>query len=216
MSDDDNIVDKSGNELAIIEYTPESGGELTVAEYRPKFRPLVIYPSDTLRQVCQPVVDNEFQLPDMQKLCLDMLFMVRLAGAYGLAAPQVGVLKNIIVVNVHEQPFVLINPKIQVKSEELTKAIEEGCLSIPGYKARVSRHDKVVVAYQDEQGHQQAIEADDLAAVCLQHEIDHLVGKLFIDYLSPLKRNMAISKVNKSMKKLIRRSPRQAHRVAAV
>ena len=120
----------------------------------------------------------------------------------GLAAPQVGILKRLVVIDVgskegQEKPLLMVNPEIIEKSEEIKKA-SEGCLSVPNQYAPVERFASVTVSYLDENGVRQEISADGLLAVALQHEIDHLNGILFIDYLSPLRRKMVINRLNKN------------------
>ena len=122
----------------------------------------------------------------------------------GLAAPQVGLLKRLIVIDLKEDnksnPLTLINPKILNKSDE--KFInQEGCLSIPGYYADIERSQKIEYQYYDEKGTRRKTTAEGLLSICIQHEIDHLDGILFIDYLSKLKRKMALEKVFKTKSK---------------
>lgn len=126
------------------------------------------------------------------------------APGIGLAAIQVGVPRRILVIDVsregeEKQPQVFINPKI-VKSSDERSVYEEGCLSIPDYYAEVERPATVSVEYLDRDGKAQTVEADGLLATCLQHEIDHLNGVLFIDYISRLKREMVIKKFTKAAK----------------
>jgi peptide deformylase len=119
----------------------------------------------------------------------------------GLAATQVGSSAAVVVIDISEnrdQPLVLINPKI-IKGEERAKG-QEGCLSVPGYYADVERYSKVTVEALDRQGEQMTIGSDDFLAIVMQHEIDHLKGTLFIDYLSSLKQKMALKKVKKTIK----------------
>ena len=122
----------------------------------------------------------------------------------GLAAPQVGLLKRLIVIDLKEDnksnPLTLINPKILNKSDE--KFInQEGCLSIPGYYADIERSQKIEYQYYEENGNKKKTTAEGLLSICIQHEIDHLDGVLFIDYLSKLKRKMALEKVLKTKNK---------------
>jgi peptide deformylase len=140
-----------------------------------------------------------YEFPDM----LETMYEER---GIGLAANQVAVLKQIVVVDVmagdedhgQREPQVLVNPKIVAASGET--AIEEGCLSVPEFRAEVPRAEKINVEYQDLEGQSQTLEADGLLAICLQHEFDHLRGRLFIDYLPPLKQRM----VKKRLAKLAR------------
>jgi peptide deformylase len=120
------------------------------------------------------------------------------APGIGLAATQVNVHRQILVLDVSEekdQPMVIVNPKIV--SREGSQTYQEGCLSVPGIFADVDRADRIRVEAQDAEGNPLAIEADGLLAVCIQHEMDHLVGKLFVDYLSPLKRELVRKKLEK-------------------
>jgi peptide deformylase len=136
---------------------------------------------------------------DLQRLIEDMFETMYDAQGIGLAGPQVGVGRRIIVVDVKEegsQPFAMLNPRIVASSEETEKG-EEGCLSIPGVSGVVNRPAAVVVEGLDRHGKPMRMEADGLLARCLQHEIDHLDGILFLDRLSPLKRSMALRKYRK-------------------
>ena len=133
----------------------------------------------------------------LQTLIDDMFETMYDAQGCGLAAVQVGILKQVIVIDT-EQPgekLVLINPELLEKSGET--GIEEGCLSIPEQRALVPRAEKVKIRALDRDGNPFELEADDLLAICIQHEMDHLVGKLFIDYLSPLKQQRIRQKVEK-------------------
>ena len=142
----------------------------------------------------------------LRQLAVDMLETMYEERGIGLAANQVAVLKQIVVVDVmagdedhgQREPQVLVNPKIVTASGET--AIEEGCLSVPELRAEVPRAEKITVEYQDLEGQLQTLEADGLLAICLQHEFDHLRGRLFIDYLPPLKQRM----VKKRLAKLAR------------
>ena len=142
----------------------------------------------------------------LRRLAADMLETMYEERGIGLAANQVAVLKQIVVVDVmagdedhgQREPQVLVNPKIVAASGET--AIEEGCLSVPEFRAEVPRAEKIKVEYQDLEGQPQTLEAEGLLAICLQHEFDHLRGRLFIDYLPPLKQRM----VKKRLAKLAR------------
>lgn len=119
----------------------------------------------------------------------------------GLAATQVGSSHAVVVIDISENrdaPLVLINPEI-IHGEETAKG-QEGCLSVPGYYADVERFTNVTVEFVDREGKKQTITSDDFLAIVMQHEIDHLKGKLFIEYLSPLKQQMALKKVKKTIK----------------
>lgn len=161
------------------------------------------FPDPILQQHAMPVTvfDNK-----LRQLAADMLETMYEERGIGLAANQVAVLKQIVVVDVmagdedhgQREPQVLVNPKIVAASGET--AIEEGCLSVPEFRAEVPRAEKIKVEYQDLEGQPQTLEADGLLAICLQHEFDHLRGRLFIDYLPPLKQRM----VKKRLAKLAR------------
>jgi peptide deformylase len=128
-----------------------------------------------------------------------MLHTMYDAKGIGLAATQVDVHERIIVIDISEerdQPLVLINPEIVWKSET-THLNKEGCLSVPGIYDGVVRHDAVHVSAMDASGQSRRIEADDILSVCIQHEMDHLLGKVFVEYLSPLKRNRIKTKMLK-------------------
>jgi peptide deformylase len=164
-------------------------------------KPLIILPDPLLRQVSKPIerVDS-----DLQRLADDMLETMYDAPGIGLAAIQIGVARRMLVIDVaregeEKQPLVFINPEIVSSSDERS-VYEEGCLSIPDYYAEVERPATVGVKYLDRDGKEQTMEADSLLATCLQHEIDHLNGVLFIDYISRLKREMVIKKFTKAAK----------------
>ncbi|MBC7149219.1 MAG: peptide deformylase [Rhizobium sp.] len=164
-------------------------------------KPLIILPDPLLRQVSTSIerVDAE-----LQKLADDMLETMYEAPGIGLAAIQVGVPRRLLVIDVSKegedkQPLVFINPEI-IKSSDERSVYEEGCLSIPDYYAEVERPAKVTVKSIDRDGKEQMTEADGLLATCLQHEIDHLNGVLFIDHISRLKREMVIKKFTKAAK----------------
>lgn len=164
-------------------------------------RPIIWAPDPVLKTKCTPVaaVDDE-----IRTLMDDMLDTMYAAPGIGLAAPQVGVTKRVIVVDVAEKdepknPICLANPEIVWKSDE-TAPHEEGCLSLPDLYADVERPVAVKVRYLDRDGAKQELDADGLLAICLQHEIDHIDGVLFIDHLSALKRNMFLKKMVKAKK----------------
>lgn len=165
-------------------------------------RPILIIPEPQLRQISEPItkIDKE-----VERLAADMLETMYDAPGIGLAAIQVGVKKRLITIDVAREdapksPLVLINPEIVSASEELS-VYNEGCLSIPEYYEEVERPAQVKVRYQDLKGGAQEIEADGLLATCLQHEIDHLNGVLFIDHLSRLKRERVIKKFTKAARR---------------
>lgn len=155
--------------------------------------------SDVLRRHADPV---EAPGPEFDQLIADMFETMYDAKGIGLAGPQIGVSQRLIVVDVNDEggkalgPVALFNPRVVETGAETDKG-EEGCLSIPGVTGVVERPWRVVVEAQDREGKPVRIEADDMLARCLQHEIDHLDGVLFIDRLSPLKRNMVLRKYRK-------------------
>jgi peptide deformylase len=160
--------------------------------------PILIAPHPTLKRRAEPVqqVDDE-----IRQLTEDMLETMYDAPGVGLAAPQINVSKRIVVIDCAEegappQPYRMINPELLWTSDEQDTR-EEGCLSLPEIYADVTRAAGCKVAYLDEQGHRQELEAEGLLAVCIQHEIDHLNGVLFVDHLSALKRNMLMRKLAK-------------------
>lgn len=164
-------------------------------------KPLIILPDPVLRQVSKPIERVD---ADLQRLSDDMLETMYDAPGIGLAAIQIGVARRMLVIDLSKegedkQPLVFINPEI-VSSSDDRSVYEEGCLSIPDYYAEVERPAKVTVKYLDREGKEQSVEADGLLATCLQHEIDHLNGVLFIDHISRLKREMVIKKFTKASK----------------
>ncbi|MFD0911150.1 peptide deformylase [Ruegeria arenilitoris] len=169
-------------------------------------RNILIHPDPRLKKVCAPVDDLSDEL---RTLADDMLETMYDAPGIGLAAPQIGVLERLIVLDcVKEEgatprPLVMFNPEIISASDE-TSAYEEGCLSIPDQFAEVTRPAEVEVAWMDQSGNAQRETFDGLWATCVQHEIDHLNGKLFIDYLKPLKRQMITRKMVKLKRELAR------------
>ena len=166
-------------------------------------RKIVIEPDPILRKKSEILekVDDE-----LRGLLDDMLETMYSAPGIGLAAVQVGILKRIIVIDISKDkekknPFFLINPEIVSKSKN-TSTYEEGCLSLPGYFAEIERPAECQVKYIDYFGKKKEIKATGLLSTCIQHEIDHLNGILFIDYLSKLKRDMIIKKLTKQKKEL--------------
>jgi peptide deformylase len=158
--------------------------------------PILCYPDPRLHTVAKPVqaVDDR-----VRRVVSDMLETMYDAHGIGLAATQVDVHERIVVIDVSEerdQPLVLINPEIIWASPEKHVG-DEGCLSVPGIYDGVERSDAVHVRALDAQGQARTIEATELLAVCIQHELDHLLGKVFVEYLSPLKRNRIKSKMLK-------------------
>ena len=160
---------------------------------------ILCYPNPKLHRVAKPVQGVDARI---QALVPDMLETMYKAKGIGLAATQVDVHERLIVIDVSEernQPLVLINPEITWTSVE-THLNEEGCLSVPGIYDGVQRFDEIRVTALDAQGKSRTIEADGLLAVCIQHEMDHLIGKVFVEYLSPLKRNRIKKKMLKAQR----------------
>ena len=156
------------------------------------------FPDERLRTVAKPVERFDDEL---RTLVDDMLETMYDAQGIGLAATQVNVHRRLLVLDVSEardDPRVYINPQIVERMG--TETCEEGCLSVPGIYAEVSRAERIRVVASDAQGQLFEEELDGLHAVCLQHEMDHLAGKLFVDYLSPLKRRMVAKKLEKQRK----------------
>ena len=161
--------------------------------------PILCYPDPKLHRVAKVVVSIDARI---QTLVANMLETMYDAKGIGLAATQVDVHERLIVIDVSEErdtPLVLINPELVWTSPE-THLNEEGCLSVPGIYDGVERHDAVHVRSLDEQGKARTIEATQLLAVCVQHEMDHLMGKVFVEYLSPLKRNRIKKKMIKAQR----------------
>ena len=164
--------------------------------------PILEFPDPRLRTKAALVEAAEVTTPAFQQLLDDMLQTMYDAPGIGLAASQVDVHKRFMVIDVseeHNAPQVFINPQI-VSASEGGRVYQEGCLSVPGIYADVTRADSIVVRFLDREGKPQELAADELLATCIQHEMDHLDGKLFIDYLSPLKREMVRKKLAKSRK----------------
>lgn len=160
--------------------------------------PIITLPDPILRKISTPVetVDEE-----VRRLMDDMLETMYAAPGVGLAAIQVGIPKRILVVDVAgeneaPQPLAMANPEI-VRLSDATRVFEEGCLSIPDVRVEIERPASVTVGYVDREGKQRELEADGLLATALQHEINHLDGKLIIDFMSRLKRDMVIRRFKK-------------------
>ena len=160
---------------------------------------ILCYPDPKLHKVAKPVQQVDARI---QALAADMLETMYEAKGIGLAATQVDVHLRLIVIDVSEernQPLVLIDPEITWTSTE-THLNEEGCLSVPGIYDGVQRFDEIKVRALDRDGTSRMIDADGLLAVCIQHEMDHLIGKVFVEYLSPLKRNRIKKKMLKAQR----------------
>ena len=166
---------------------------------------IIAIPDPILRQISEPVksVDKE-----IKKLSEDMLETMYEAPGIGLAAVQVGVLKRVIVIDLSKKdekknPLFIINPELTFKSDDLV-SYEEGCLSIPSQFAEVKRPKKCNIKYLDIKGNEKEIKAEGLLSTCIQHEIDHLNGILFIDHLSKLKKDLILKKTKKQKKEIDR------------
>ena len=164
---------------------------------------IIIEPDPILRKKSQKLenVDNE-----LRALMDDMLETMYAAPGIGLAAVQIGILKQIIVIDVSKKnekknPIFLVNPKITFKSKK-TSIFEEGCLSLPGHFAEIERPAECYVDYINYDGKKKNLKAEGILATCIQHEIDHLNGILFIDYLSKLKKDMILKKLIKHKKEI--------------
>ena len=161
--------------------------------------PILEFPDPRLRTVAAPVDPAQLATPEFQRLIDDMFESMYDAPGIGLAASQVDVHKRFMVIDVtddHSRPLVFVNPRITARDGE--QVYQEGCLSVPGIYADVTRSDVITVDALDRHGVPFSLEADGVLAVCIQHEMDHLDGKLFVDYLSPLKREMVRKKLAKA------------------
>ncbi len=168
-------------------------------------RKILIEPDPILRKKCEPLekVDDH-----TRGLMDEMLETMYGAPGIGLAAIQVGILKRVIVIDIskekkEKEPLFLVNPKIFYKSKK-TSVYEEGCLSLPGQFAEIERPSECHLKYLDYNGKEKELKADGLLSTCIQHEVDHLNGILFIDYLSKLKKDMIIKKLVKHKKEIKR------------
>ena len=166
-------------------------------------RKIIIEPDPLLRNKSSPLekVDDE-----VRKLMDDMLETMYSAPGIGLAAVQIGILKRLIVIDISKEdkkknPLFLINPEITFRSNKTAK-YEEGCLSLPGHFAEVERPAECHIKFIDYNGKKKDLKAGGLLATCIQHEVDHLNGILFVDHISKLKRDMIIKKLKKSKKEL--------------
>lgn len=175
--------------------------------------PIIIAPDPRLKIIAEPVeqVDD-----DIRQLMDDMLETMYAAPGIGLAAPQVGSTKRVIVIDVQKDdeaeesestanPIRMANPEI-IEVSDYDRTHDEGCLSLPEYYAEIDRPDTVRVRYLDENNETQELDADELLATCIQHEIDHLDGILFVDHITALKRNMILRKLTKMKKQTERKS----------
>lgn len=165
-------------------------------------REILIIPDPLLRKKAKPITSVD---RDLRLLADDMLETMYDAPGIGLAAPQIGVMQRLVVADVSKsetdkEPLVLVNPEIVWMSEEIN-VYEEGCLSIPEYYEEVKRPAACRVRYLDIDGKERELECGDLLATCVQHEIDHLNGVLFIDHISRLKRERVVKKFTKAKKR---------------
>ena len=166
---------------------------------------ILTIPDPVLRKVSDPVSSVNSEVKNLMD---DMLETMYAAPGIGLAAVQIGILKRVIVIdlskeNEKKEPLFIVNPKIISKSKELI-SYEEGCLSIPNQFAEVKRPNTCKINFLDYEGKEKEINADGLLATCIQHEIDHLNGILFIDHLSKLKKDLIIKKTKKQKKEIDR------------
>ena len=165
------------------------------------------YPDPRLHKMAAPVAEADARI---RRLIDDMLETMYAAEGVGLAATQVDVHERVIVIDTSEQrdrPLVLINPELVWRSEERVFG-EEGCLSVPAIYDKVERHASVTVAALDRNGQRFERKVDGLTAVCVQHEMDHLIGKVFVEYLSPLKRDRVRAKMLKRTREEQQERPR--------
>ncbi|MZI93777.1 peptide deformylase [Vibrio sp. CAIM 722] len=158
-------------------------------------REIITIPDPRLKKVSKPVKDFDAVQGVINDL-LDTLYST--SNGIGLAAPQIGAEEAVVVIDLSKErndPLILVNPVVESGEDKVMG--EEGCLSVPDYYEKVERFGKVVVKAQNRNGEAITVESDEFLAIAMQHEIDHLKGNLFIDYLSPLKRKMALKKVKK-------------------
>jgi len=167
-------------------------------------RSILEFPDPRLRTRAQPVTRFD---ADLHRVVDDMLETMYAAPGIGLAATQVDVHQRLVVIDVsdeHNDPLILINPEILLREGEI--ATEEGCLSVPGYFDEVKRASRIRVRAQDRDGNFFERDCEDILAVCVQHEMDHIDGKLFVDYISSLKRERVRKKLEKERKERATRS----------
>ena len=175
--------------------------------------PIIIAPDPRLKIIAEPVEQVDYEI---RQLMDDMLETMYNAPGIGLAGPQVGSTKRVIVLDVHKDdesedsestanPIRMANPEI-IGVSDYDRTHDEGCLSLPEYYAEIDRPDTIRVRYLDENNETQEIDANELLATCIQHEIDHLDGILFVDHITALKRNMILRKLTKMKKQTERKS----------
>ena len=159
-------------------------------------RSILTYPDPRLNKVAKPVANIDERI---RTLVADMIETMYEAKGVGLAATQVDVHERVLVMDVSEErnePLVVINPRVVWKSDEMVLG-DEGCLSVPGFSGDVERYAEIHIEFENELGDTHKLEATELLAVCIQHEMDHLIGKVYVEYLSPLKQQRLISKAKK-------------------
>ena len=172
---------------------------------------IIEFPDERLRKKAKPVETFDDAL---EQLIDDMLETMYEAPGVGLAATQVNVRQRVLVIDISEEknaPICLINPELV--DQQGTEEMDEGCLSVPGVFEKVRRAEKVSVRALDREGAPFELDAEGLLAVCIQHEMDHLEGKLFVDYLSPLKRQMVRKKLKKEQRQRAAQGPQKARAV---
>ena len=161
------------------------------------------FPDERLRRLSQPVVDFDQELNGLAEKMLEIMYE---SNGIGLAAPQVNQTIRLIVVDISEDrdsPRVFVNPEIKQPSGRVDSS--EGCLSVPEIRTTIKRYESITVEYHDLKGEKHEEPLNDLMSICVQHEIDHLDGILFIDYLSSLKKKMALEKLNRIRKKKVKK-----------
>jgi len=188
----ENMTEELNVDQSIEDITTEDG-------YHPQLLEIVTYPNDLLHAKSTMVDEERFGSEELKHLIYDMFYTMKVKGGVGLAAVQVGRTEQLIVLSL-EEPVVLINPKMVAMEGE--QVFEEGCLSVPGFFNDTTRAEKIRIVYRDEEGTDKELTAEGLTAVCIQHEMDHLDGKLFVDELSVMKRMRVRKKVEKTLKEI--------------
>ena len=164
---------------------------------------ILTYPDPRLNKVAKPVANIDERI---RTLVADMLETMYEAKGVGLAATQVDVHERLLVMDVSDErnePLVVINPRVVWTSDEVVLG-DEGCLSVPGFSGDVERYAEIHIEYENELGDTHKLEATELLAVCVQHEMDHLIGKVYVEYLSPLKRGRIKTKLIKEAKEALK------------
>jgi len=171
-----------------------------VPEQKPCVLPVIFWPDKRLYQLCVDVDQDEFDMQDIDTFVTSMVLTMRARDGIGLAAPQVGILKNIIAIEIPgEDPHIFVNPKIIDIDNTLDFKWEEGCLSVPGYFEQRTRPNRIIVECVNRVGELQRGEYTGLTAFVIQHEVEHLQGQLFIDHLSPLKKDRIKKKIRNTL-----------------